>query len=364
MSKSVAIVCDWLTEGIGGAERVIKVIHDMYPKAPIYTSQYRPKKTIWLGEADVKTGWLNKFPTWSRRLIPFLRANYFSRLDLSEYDVVISITGAEAKYVKTGKDTKHISYIHAPTQYYWGKYSQYLKDPGFGILNPIVRLVLKIFIRPMREADYSFAQKPDILIANSTFVQKEIKEYYERNSVVVFPPVSIVKNTTKKQDNKEFVIIGRQANWKRIDLAIEAVKKTGDKLTIIGAGPAHKSLVKLARGARNVRFKPAINSPKKISQILTNSAGFIFTSQEPFGIAPVEALMLGTPVIAYRDGGALDFMINGKNGVFFKEQNVDSLVQAIEKFHNMKFKSADIKKSAVKFSENNFKKQIKQIVEA
>lgn len=362
MSKKVAIVCDWLTEGIGGAERVIKAVHDMFPKAPIYTSQYRPDKTEWLGEADVRTGWLNSFPTRARRLVPFLRANYFSHLDLSNYDIVISITGAEAKYVKTGAKTKHVSYIHAPTQYYWGKYDQYLKDPGFGILNPLARLALKTIVGPMRRADYEFAQKPDVLIANSTFVQKEIKQYYQRDSQIIFPPVSVVKNTTNKPRDG-FVIIGRLASWKRIDLAIQAVKKTGDKLTIIGAGPEQKNLKRLAKGSRNIHFKPAINSSKKIAQILSSSQGFIFPSQEPFGIAPVEALAQGTPVVAFKDGGALDFIIEGKNGLFFSKQTIESLVSAIEKFKKMKFSRLEIKQTATKFSEANFKKQIKKIVE-
>lgn len=363
MSKTVAIVCDWLTEGIGGGERVIKAVHDMYKQAPIYTSQYRPKKTSWLGDADVRTGWLNKFPTWSRRFIPFLRTYYFSRLDLSDYDIVISITGAEAKYVKTGDKTKHVSYIHAPTQYYWGKYDQYMKDPGFGILNPLVRLGLRIFIKPLRKADFKYTQRPDVLIANSTFVQNEIKKYYKRSSTVVFPPVSVVKNTTKVKQKNSFVIIGRQVNWKRIDLAIEATKQTGDKLLIVGAGSEHDALVKLAKDSRNITFKPALNSAKKISQILTEAQGFIFTSQEPFGIAPVEALMLGTPVIAFNDGGALDFISDGKNGLFFEKQTVESLVGAINKFHKTKFNPAEVKKSATKFSESNFKKQVKKIIE-
>jgi glycosyltransferase involved in cell wall biosynthesis len=334
----------------------------MYPRAPIYTSQYRPAKTAWLGNADVRTGWLNHFPAWSRRLVPYLRTYYFSHLDLSQYDTVISITGAEAKYVKTGAQTKHISYIHAPTQYYWGKYDHYYKDPGFGILNPLARLALKIFIRPLRRADFRYAQRPDVLIANSTFVQNEIKKYYQRDSLVIFPPVKVAQVSTKTKPNG-FTVISRLANWKRIDLSIEAVKATGDKLLIVGGGSSRSALKKLAAGQRNVKFKPAINSAKKIAQILSASQGFIFTSQEPFGIAPVEALMLGVPVIAYKDGGALDFIIDGKNGLFFEQQTAASLQAAIAKFHQTKFNPSVIKKSAVKFSETNFRRQIKKLIE-
>ncbi|MDR3125889.1 MAG: glycosyltransferase [Candidatus Nomurabacteria bacterium] len=362
MIQKIAIVCDWLTEGFGGAERVIAAVAKMYPNAPIYTSQYRPSKTDWLPTTDVRVGWLNRLPVWSRRLIPFLRAYYFSHLDLSSYDVVISISGAEAKYVKTGAKTKHISYIHAPTQYYWGKYDEYYKNPGFGILNPLVRLGLKILISPLKRADFRYTQRPDILLANSTFVQNEIKKYYKRRSVVVFPPVKVAKSSPPTKQRAGFVSIGRLASWKRFDLSVAAVKKTGDKLLIVGGGPSRQALQKAAKGQRNIKFKPPIHSVRKISQILSSADGFIFTSQEPFGIAPVEALMSGVPVIAYRNGGALDFIIDGKNGLFFKHQTVESLVEAIEKFHTTKFNPSFIKKSAAKFSEANFKRQIRQIV--
>jgi glycosyltransferase involved in cell wall biosynthesis len=365
MSRRVALVCDWLTEGFGGAERVIEAVSKIYPDAPVYTSQYRPAKANWLKDADVRVGWLDHFPAWSRRFIPFLRTYYFSHLDLSQYDIVISITGAEAKYVKTGPHAKHISYIHAPTQYYWGKYDHYYASPGFGLLNPLARLALRVLVGPLRRADYRYAQRPDVLVANSTFVKNEIKQYYQRDAVVIFPPVKVVAKTSPKTRAKNgLVVIGRLANWKRVDLSIEAVKQSGDKLLIVGDGPERKSLQKKARGCRNIKFKPAINSVRKISQILSSSNGFIFTSQEPFGIAPVEALMLGVPVISYRDGGALDFIIDGQNGVFFDEQTTESLLTAINKFHSTKFDPAIIKKTAAKFSEANFQKQIKQIVEA
>ena len=128
--RNVALVVDWLTEGFGGGERVIKAVHELFPDAPIYTSQYRPRKTAWLGNADVRVGWLNVLPAWSRRLTPFLRQWYFSRLDLNDYNLVISITGAEAKAVKTRDDVLHVSYMHAPTQYYWTLYDDYMANPG------------------------------------------------------------------------------------------------------------------------------------------------------------------------------------------------------------------------------------------
>jgi hypothetical protein len=178
----VAIVCDWLT-GTGGAERVVLELHKMFPEAPIYTSQYNSNPKIWYGDtwfadADVRTLWLQRLPKSLRKFLPVLRARAFSRLDLSEYDLVVSSSGAEAKAVKTGPKTVHITYCHAPTHYYWSRYNEYKRHPGFGVLNPLAFLGIRLFAGPMRRWDYKAAQKPDHFIANSTYTKKQIKKYY------------------------------------------------------------------------------------------------------------------------------------------------------------------------------------------
>jgi hypothetical protein len=158
----VAIVCDWLS-GIGGAERVVLELHKLYPEAPIYTSQYEPKNIDWFTNADVRTGWLQKLPGSLKKFLPPLRAWYFSHLNLSEYDLVISSSGAEAKGVKTGPNTRHICYMHAPTHYYWARYDEYIKNPGFGYLDPLARFrnitdeILTLFILQLILTDSRFA---------------------------------------------------------------------------------------------------------------------------------------------------------------------------------------------------------------
>ena len=189
-TQKTALVCDWLTD-VGGAERVILAVHEMYPEAPIYTSQFRPKTAAWFRDADVRTGWMNWLPAGLKRFVPFLRQWYFNNLDLSDYDVVISITGAEAKGVKTGENTLHISYMHAPTQYYWTLYDQYIENPGFGWLNPIVRVALKLLVGPLRKNDYRAAQRPDVVVANSRYIQQEIQKFYDRKSTVIWPNVDV-----------------------------------------------------------------------------------------------------------------------------------------------------------------------------
>ena len=358
----VAIVCDWLTN-VGGAERVLKSIHDLYQDAPIYTSKYDKKGIDWFKDCDVRTGWLQIFPTSMRRLLSPLRQHYFNKLDLSDYDLIISVTGAEAKSIKHGK-ALHICFCHVPTQYYWQMYDDYVKNPGFKFLNPVVRFFFKLWVKPLRKADYKAAQRPDYYITISQYASDLIKKYYDRDSVIIHPPVNteLFTSTKQNQANRDsFITTSRQVGWKRIDLAIKACLETNQKLTIIGDGPEHDRLVKLANHSPLITFLP-IMKHEELAQALANAKGYIFPSLEPFGIAPVEALAAGCPVIAYGEGGALDYIKNGKNGLLFKKQTTKSLVEAINEFENTKFDSKIVRESSINFSEVRFQKEIMEFV--
>lgn len=364
----VALVCDWLTN-VGGAERVLFSIHEMYPNAPIYTSKYNKKGIDWFKNADVRTGWLQIFPTKLRRFLGPLRQRYFEKLDLSEYDLVISVTGAEAKSVKA---KKHICYCHVPTQYYWQMYDDYIRNPGFGILNPLVRLALKILVKPLRKKDYVAAQGPDEFVTISKYAADQIEKYYGREAKIIHPPVNVQKfstdskkfSTGKTGENAEktgFITTSRQVTWKRLDLCVEACLETGSPLTIIGEGPEHKNLVELAAGSPLIFFYPRM-SQTELKKYLKTSEAYLFPSLEPFGIAPVEALAAGCPVIAFGKGGALDYVEPNKNGIFFEAQTAESLVYAIKKFKDLKFDREKIKKSAEKFDEKIFKTKLKEFI--
>ncbi|MDO5451748.1 MAG: glycosyltransferase [Candidatus Saccharibacteria bacterium] len=370
----VVIVCDWLTN-VGGAEKVLLRIHRMYPKAPIYTSKYDPKGIDWFEGADIRTGWLNKFPTWTRRMMGPLRQRYFARLDLSEYDLIISVTGAEAKAVRSGKWLAehgkksanprgiHVSYCHVPTQYYWQMYDEYMRNPGFGILNPFVRLFFKMLVVPLRKADLKAAQVPDYYVTISEYAKEQFKTYYGREATIVHPPVEIKDFLRKKEvEIKDcYITTSRQVNWKRIDLAIKACMMTQRKLLVIGDGSEHKKLVKLAAGSGLVEFLPVMNKTE-LAKYLVQAKGYLFPSLEPFGIAPVEALAAGCPVIAYGVGGARDYIKDGKNGILFAEQTAKSLAEAILKFEKMKFNRERVAKSALKFDEKRFDKELKDFI--
>jgi glycosyltransferase involved in cell wall biosynthesis len=345
-SQKVAIVCDWLL-GIGGAERVVLELHKLYPEAPIYTSQYDPRKIDWFADADVRTGWLQKLPKALKKFLPVLRAWYFSHLDLSEYDLVISSSGAEAKGVHTRKDALHLCYCHAPTHYYWSRYNEYLENPGFGKLNFLARWGLRLLVAPMRRWDRMASKKPDLLIANSTHIQSEIKKYYKRDSTVVFPPVDISRFKVSKPSSRHgFVVAGRQTPYKRIDLAVQACTELDVPLIVIGNGPEHKRLEKLA--GRKVTFLTNVSDAEMVNHFST-ALGFIFPGLDDFGIVAVEALASGTPLIAYKKGGTLDYTTS-KTGVFFEKQTVKSLVDALSSFNPNRYDPDEIADFAKQFS--------------
>ena len=390
----VALVCDWLTN-VGGAEKVLLRIHQLYPEAPIYTSKYDPKGIDWFKDAEVRTGWLQHFPSKMRRVLGPLRQWYFSHLDLSDYDLIISVTGAEAKAVKSGKRLReegkkgvkcpnglHISYCHVPTQYYWQMYDDYVKNPGFGVLNPIVRFFFKLMVKPLRKADLKAAQSPDYFVTISEYAKDAIKKYYGREAVVVHPPVEIddfkmkFEKSQKKQGNKNekkqgvgamravenfYVATSRQVNWKRLDLAVQACLMTQRRLVVIGEGPEHKKLVKMAKDSGLVEFLPLMKK-KELTVYLAKAKGYLFPSLEPFGIAPVEALAAGCPVIAYGVGGACDYVKDGKNGILFEPQSTKALAEAILKFEKMKFDREKVSKTVDNFGVERFDKELVKFV--
>lgn len=360
--KKVAIVTDWLTT-YGGAEKVVKAVSDMFPEAPIFTSQYSEREVDWFRGKDVKTGWLNLFPAKLRKILSVLRILYFSRLKLDDFNVVISICCAESKGIKTTKDQLHISYLQGPpVQYYWRMYDDYVQNPGFGKLNGVVRFFFKLLARPLRHNDFQAAQHPDVLLANSSYSAAEIDKYYNRKSIVIFPPVEIDKFKPNKRGEGYFISTSRQVNWKRLDIVVDAFRQTNRELLLVGGGAEHQKLVTLADGCENITFIDTIKNPQELSAVVAKARGFVFPSLEPFGIAPIEALSAGVPVLAYKRGGALDYIRDGENGVFFDKQTASSLIKALNKFEKINFDKKAISLSADQFSTDNFNTKFEQIV--
>ncbi|MBP9761645.1 glycosyltransferase [Candidatus Saccharibacteria bacterium] len=355
----VAIVHDWLVDG--GAELVVEQLHRLYPDAPIYTS-YATREWQKRLDGAVVTSWLQPFGKL-RKFLPILRIWYFSRLKLVGYDIVISSSGAEAKGIKVPAGTLHVNYCHAPTHYYWSRYDEYMRRPGFGMFDPLARLGLWLFVRPLRRWDFKAAQRPDYIIANSTHIQREIQKYYGRDSTVIHPPVyfeRFQKRTGDQRKRKGFIIAGRQTPYKRFDLAVVACTKLGLPLTVIGTGPDHARLRRLA--GKSVIFLGKV-SDDVLAQEFANSGALIFPGLEDFGITALEAMAAGMPVLAHKGGGALDFIKPGVTGEFFETQTAKSLALALKRFDVNGYSSAAIRAYAQKFSKERFASQMKKYLE-
>jgi len=359
----VAIVHDWLTN-LGGAERVVESLHEMFPDAPIYTSVYVSEKLPLLKNAKIVTSFLQHWPLARKKhqLYPMLRTLAFESFDFSNFDLVISSSSAEAKGVITGTETLHISYIHTPTRYYWSGYQDYLSSPGLGVLNPLAKLILPRVVKKMRYWDYAAAHRPDLLIANSKTVQARIKKYYKLSSVIINPPVDTARFANLNSQNQKddyYLVVSRLIPYKRVDLAVQACSKLGKKLVVVGAGSELANLKSIA--GPSIVFTGALSDSETTSYFLGCKA-FIFTAYEDFGITVVEAMAAGKPVVAYGKGGSSETVIDGKTGIFFSDQTQESLEKAIQKLDKTSFNTSEILSRSRDFSKEKFKELIdKQI---
>lgn len=365
-TPKIAIIADWLTN-MGGAENVVLALHEAFPDAPIYTSTYTPESMPAFKDLDIRTTKLQNLPGALKKFhkfFPMQRVRAFQELDLSEFDIIISSSSAEAKQVrKTRPDQIHICYCHTPIRYYWSHYNEYKKDPGFGKLNWIIRLAMPFIVPPLRKADYKAAQQVDMFIANSTEVQKRIQQYYNKPSTVVYPPVSVTRFSPARNRSDYYVALGRQVPYKRIDLAVAAATELGVPLKVFGSGSEHERLVGAA--GTNVSFytnRFGDASDAAVTEALNNAKGFIFPSEEDFGIVQVEALAAGAPVISYGRGGTLDIVQDGVSGILFKEQTVKSVTEAIKKAEATTFMPATLQRKAKRFDKSLFITQMRKIV--
>jgi len=361
----VAIVHDWLTN-MGGAEPLVLEIHKLFPDAPIYTSVYDAAAMPAFKDIDVRTTYLQKllprFVRYKHTLWPVLRAYAFRKLDLSEFDIIISSSSAEAKSVrKTRPGQIHISYIHTPIRYYWSHYEEFKREFRFGWLTPFIRPFIPLFVHWMRKLDLASIKDIDVLIANSTVTQQRIKKYYGRSSTVVHPPVNVDRFTPPpKGERSGYVLWGRHVPYKRFDLAIQACNAIGADLTVIGSGPDTNRLKRLA--GPTIHFTGRVSDEELVLQAQSARA-FLFPNEEDFGISAVEALAAGTPVLAYARGGVLDIVQDGETGVLFKQQTVESLVSAIKRFETLSFLPATLHRKAKRFDKSLFDTKMLKIVQ-
>ena len=365
-APKIAIVHDWLTN-MGGAEKVVLALHDAFPDAPIYTSTFAKDKMPEFAGLDIRTTQLQNLPGILKKMhkfFPMQRVRAFRDLDLSEFDIIISSSSAEAKQVrKTRPDQVHICYCHTPIRYYWSHYDEYRRDPGFGKLNWLIRIAMPFFVPPLKKADYEAAQNVDVFVANSSEVQKRIKKYYDRNSTVIHPPVDVDRFNPARSRADYYVTLGRQVHYKRIDLAVSAATELNIPLKVYGNGSEHQQLVKIAGPTVEFytdRFSDA--SDAAVTDALNNAKGFIYPAEEDFGIVQVEALAAGAPVIALGRGGAKDIVEDSVSGVLFRDQNPDSISNAIRYAKSHEFLPGTLRRKAKRFDKSLFITKIRKVV--
>lgn len=349
----IAIVYDRVNK-FGGAERVLLVLHEMFPTAPLYTSVYDEKKASWAKVfPKIYTSFLQKIPILKNyhELMGWLMPLAFESFNFKDYDLVISVTSEAAKGIITGTNTLHVCYCLTPTRYLWSGYDEYFKGVTFkGLTKPIVSY--------LRWWDKVASQRPDKIIAISTEVQKRIKKYYQRDAEIIFPPVELIRHPSLITGKHSYYLyVGRLVKYKKVDLLVATFNELKLPLVIVGVGSELNKLKFKAKS--NIKFLGQI-SDQELAKVYQNALGFLMPQEEDFGITSVEAQSFGVPVIAYKKGGVLDTVIDGKTGIFFNEQNKASLSSAIAKFDNLSFNRRYLITNAKNFSKENFKRRLQE----
>ncbi len=357
----VALVYDRVNKW-GGAERVLLALHQLFPDAPLYTSVYNPSAAPWADTFTVKASFLQNIPFFRNKheLLPFLMPLAFESFNFNSYDLVISVTSESAKGIITKPDTKHICYCLTPTRYLWSGYKEYFTNTYF-------RLATRTVVQALRKWDVVASQRPDAFIAISKEVQRRIKKYYNRESIVVYPPNEIsnfkfqTPNSKLNQNSgKYFLVVSRLVSYKRIDLAIQACNRLNLPLKIIGVGSQEAKLKALA--GPTIEFIGRV-SDQELVTYYQQSRALIFPGYEDFGLTIVEAQLFGIPVIAYKAGGATEIIKDDVTGIFFQNQSVDSLIEGIRAFENKQFDNEKIKANVSRFSMDTFKRSFKKQVD-
>jgi len=366
----IAVVHDWLVT-YAGAEKVLEQILQIYPDADLFSliDFVDQKDRKFIMDKPVTTSFIQRLPFAKKKYrtyLPFMPLA-IEQLDLSKYDLVISSSHAVAKGVLTGPNQLHISYVHSPIRYAWDLQHQYLKESGMnkGLKGAIARYILF----HIRNWDYRTANGVDYFISNSDFIAKRIKKVYRREAFTIYPPVDVTAFTFKDQKEDFYLTASRMVPYKKIDIIVEAFNKMSDKkLVVIGTGPDLNKIKSLAGPNIDILgYQPF----EVLKDYMQRAKAFVFAAEEDFGITPVEAQACGTPIIAYGKGGSLETVKGLENkecptGIFFKEQTVESIILAVNKFEyeGTKIKSIDCRDHALKFSPERFKNEFKSFVDS
>jgi len=358
----VAIVHYWLVNMRGG-EKVLEALLEMFPEADIFTHVHDPKAVSDLiNRRRVVTSRIGRLP-FAKKLYQFympLMPRALMDFNLQKYDLVVSSESGPAKGVVPNPNAFHLCFCHSPMRYLWDMYHEYFRGTGF-----FVRFFMKRLIPSLRVWDITSANMVDRFVANSDYVAKRIRRIYNRDAEVVSVPVNVERYfATERKPADYYLFFGQVTGYKRADLAIEACIKSGRKLVVAGDGAKRKMRKKYSKSGL-VRFAGRV-SDEEAATLFSEARALLFPGIEDLGIVPIEANAAGCPVIAFREGGALDTVKENVTGVFFDEQTPESLAKAIESFELNEglFRDREpFKNHALKFSKAAFIERLRRTLE-
>lgn len=354
----IALVHDYLSQD-GGAERVLKAMHELWPEAPIFVLFHDHERIPYFNRDRIQESFLAKIPgiknlyQWFLPWMPQATENH----DLQIYDVVLSSSSVFAKGVITSPGTLHISYCHTPPRFLWGDTHQYVADLKY---NFFIKSFLPGIIHRMRLWDKMSSDRVDHFIVNSKTVARRVVKYYRRDSDIIYPPVETHKFTPTNELGNYYLAGGRLVPYKRLDLVIETFNRLQWPLIIFGDGPEKERLQKRARP--NITFVGQISDEYK-AQLMSRCLAYINPQIEDCGITAIETMAAGRPVIAYNEGGATETVTPGETGIFFNEQSWESLLDTLLHFDPHNWNTHKIREHSLLFSAENFKQKIKKTVE-
>jgi len=357
--QKIAIISDQICGGIGGAESILFKAIDLYPDAPVYTTIYNPEIIPEkYKNTNFRTSFIQKLPIakkYYKIYFPLMPLS-LELLNLQEYDILFSSHHSVAKGIIPRPDAVHICYCHSPARYIWDLFWTYSKLNNF---NPVKKFLVAAICQYLRIWDVVTANRVDLFLANSNYTAARIKKFWNKNSIVLFPPVDTEKFNHEGTEDY-YLMAGRLVSYKGYDLAVDAFNESGKKLVIIGDGTEYKKLKKKAN--RNVQILGNV-SDEVLVKHMNNCKGFVFPGQEDFGIVMAEAQAAGKPVIAFNKGGACDIVINNETGILFEEQTVESLNEAINKAESRDWDHKKISENSKRFDKKTFSAKLKYIIE-
>ncbi|HEX6526081.1 MAG TPA: glycosyltransferase [Streptosporangiaceae bacterium] len=355
----VALVHDWLT-GVGGSERVLAELHELFPDAPIFTAAFDPARTLpEFAGADVRTSFLQRSMLRAANYGPMipLMPLAFGSFDTRGFVLLLVSSHTAAKGIRKRPGQVMVCYCHTPMRWAWDLSNFYLQHRA---PTPFARLAVRAVLRGFRAWDRRSANKVDQFIANSENVRRRIQRYYRRDAAVIWPPVDTARFAVSPQVSEDFLLVSRLEDYKRVDIAVDAFTSLGWPLRVVGSGPQDTSL--RTRAGSSITFLGALGDAE-LAREYSRARAVVFTADEDAGIVPLEAMASGRPVLALRAGGAIEVVVEGATGAFFDSPSPVELLAALHRFHPENYDPTVIRRHAQQFDRAHFRAALMRCID-